>query len=53
MDLRVHTFMEPLLFLTVDHLMVIFGGGDSLLYGWMVILWRGSIFMPLLDGSLS
>jgi hypothetical protein len=33
LDLEVHTFMEPLLFLIVDYLMEIFGGGDSLLYG--------------------
>jgi hypothetical protein len=57
MDLGGYIFMEPLLFLALDYLMEIFGGGDSLLYGgwsWlMVILWFGATFMPLLDGSLS
>jgi hypothetical protein len=51
MDLGGYIYMEPLLFLALDYLMEIFGGGDSLLYsGWlMIILWFGAIFIPLLD----
>jgi len=48
-----YSFMEPLFFLTMDYLIVIFGGGDSLLYGgWsssgLVLL----SYLRLMDHSL-